>query len=140
MAESTKGGTILRRPRRRQRAPSRKVCSVSDLTYVMVYFRDQSCLRAEPSDEPVIESAVLRWLGRGEGRFAGEDERDSLITLNVLGGDTYKCLASMIYSWMHCTPEGRAANNEIDAALNAEKEPTPPPPRRSRRSSRLDAH
>lgn len=95
------------------------------VTFLMVYHRDNSCVRTTVDMEPMLERAVLQYLAVGEFAFADEAGRDALLTLRLIDGRTYKCLTSSIYSWMISTPEGRRISNEIEAEIEAEKTPVP---------------
>jgi hypothetical protein len=82
--------------------------------YVKVYERDGSYVTADAHCEPSVDAAVSRWIDSRE-------THDTLLSIDLMDGATYRCLASRIASWYVSTPETRRRAFEWEAAHKAEE-------------------
>lgn len=66
--------------------------------WLRVWTKDGGSLCVRLDEEPRIDAAVLCWL---------EMERDSILSMTILGDRQVCYLASQIVGWVASTPEGR---------------------------------
>ena len=86
------------------------------LSFLAVYSDDDGFARVPLCEEGKLDAMVTEYLDSG-------GTRDKLIHLDTLDGVRYVVRASSVTSWYVSTPEGRARQNEINAALKAESAP-----------------
>lgn len=85
-------------------------------SFLQVYDVQGAAVHLQLADESLIDAAVEQYI-------TSSRTRDTLLLLTTFGGAPYKVLASQITSWHPSTPETRAQNRAVDAALAAEAQP-----------------
>ena len=81
-------------------------------TYLKLYTGDGYVL-CQPQEEPRVDAAVSRWIDSGR-------TQDTLLSLDLMDGCAYKCLASCVSEWFLSTPENRRTSIEWEQLAKQE--------------------
>ena len=81
-------------------------------TFIILWEEDGDETTLVASDETQLDTAVDQWL---------REERDTMLHLTTLTGETYRVPASLVKKWVVSTPQGRLRSLELEQLHEAER-------------------
>lgn len=84
-----------------------------EMSYLLVFDRQNGRCEVALEEEPVIDAAVTAWVDSGR-------QRDRVLSLRTVNGTTWRVLASEVSNWIDSTPASRALATARENALKAE--------------------